>query len=140
MKLKITVELEEGIKCTVERRMTTEAVLLKLRPEPGTDVVNLDKLKDELLDQATAGAGRAIKGILRFLEKNPLVLQVTEGDTIVSHKVTDINEAYAWLSKHKKPAQVPCIAAHDIPVPCETKETGTCTECSGCIDKINKEE
>jgi hypothetical protein len=116
MKFKVTVELEEGVKCTVTRTITTEAVLLKLKPLVPGDDVSLNELRAKLHDEAACGGARAMKGILNFLEKNHILLSAEKDGEVKFHKVGDISEAYKWLASNTAPVPVPETATELKPL------------------------
>lgn len=96
--MKITIELDEGIKATSEIKFTEEAVLLHHNKKPG-----FGTLENFIVDLAARAASGAAYKTLKFLAEYPLVVQRTnKNGERESLRVTDVDEARAWMAEGMK--------------------------------------
>lgn len=87
MKIKVTVELEEGVKATTECNITTEAVL---------GAVRRNDLEEQLFIETQAAGNRALRKILNYFDKySGIIAQYDDNKRKVRllHCTQDVDEA-----------------------------------------------
>lgn len=86
MKIKVTVELEEGVKATSECNITTEAVL---------GAVRRNDLEEQLFIETQAAGNRALRKILNYFDKySGIVVQYDDKRKVrLLHRTQDVDEA-----------------------------------------------
>jgi len=92
MRMRVTVEFDEGVFCTEPREITGEVVLRNRDPK-----VKKDVLVEVIVKEAQGAAAMAAMKVVNFLSENPMVLKNPK--TNEARPVKDVNEAMRLMSK-----------------------------------------
>ena len=89
--MKITVEFDEGVKASAQTNFTLEAMLMTLN---GKTTRGFEEM---LKDQAAGAAAHCVHKILTHFQEHGLLMQRSHEGLREVMKVTDVEEALAWL-------------------------------------------
>lgn len=89
MKVKVTIELEEGVKATSEQAATTELTLLLGASD------TLSKISEDAFN-------KSLYKILKFFEEGTTIFQRTKNGQTETIRVQNIDEAIAWRNEGDK--------------------------------------